>query len=205
MSVTKTLTEKQHRFIDEFLIDQNAAAAYRRAGYKAGSDGAVKASASRLLANANIRAEIDARLLVLAKVARITADEAWSELGCIARSDIGDIIDMTGTNPRLKPANQIPERARRAIKSVKVKRYVEPGDSGKTVEIVEFTLWDKPGQINIALKALGELKDTLELTGKGGVPLAPAVNIYLPSNGRDHVTDDGAQTGSAEAAPGAGS
>ena len=70
------------------------------------------------------------------------------------------------------PANEIPESALRAIKSAKVKRYTEGSDDdAREVEIIEFTFWDKPGQLNTTLKALGELKDTVEHRGKIGVEI----------------------------------
>lgn len=43
------LTPKQQRFVDEYLTDLNATAAYRRAGYAARTDNAAAASASALL------------------------------------------------------------------------------------------------------------------------------------------------------------
>lgn len=51
------LTDKQVRFIDEYMIDMNATAAYGRAGYTAEGNSA-EASASRLLRNVKIQAEI---------------------------------------------------------------------------------------------------------------------------------------------------
>lgn len=60
---------------------------------------------------------------------------------------VGEILDFTGDVPKLKPACQIPEHARRAIASVKVKRYVEgTGDKAREVEVTEFTLWNKPAR-----------------------------------------------------------
>lgn len=54
------LTDKQVRFIDEYMIDMNASAAYLRAGYEC-NEATARANASRLLTNANILAEIDNR------------------------------------------------------------------------------------------------------------------------------------------------
>jgi phage terminase small subunit len=45
-----TLTAKQKRFADEYLIDLNATAAYKRAGYK-GQGNSAEVTASRLLSN----------------------------------------------------------------------------------------------------------------------------------------------------------
>ena len=56
----KPLPERQRRFIDEFLIDGNATAAYRRAGYEPRSDNAASASASALLRNPKVSARIAA-------------------------------------------------------------------------------------------------------------------------------------------------
>ena len=54
------LTDKHNRFVDEFMIDMNGAAAYLRAGYNC-NEATARANASRLLANANISAEIAKR------------------------------------------------------------------------------------------------------------------------------------------------
>ena len=53
------MTDRQKAFVEEYLKDMNAAAAYRRAGYKASSDQIASANAARLIANESIRAEID--------------------------------------------------------------------------------------------------------------------------------------------------
>lgn len=47
------LTPKQQRFVDEFLVDLNATAAYKRAGY-AGSGNTAEVNAHRLLRNAKV-------------------------------------------------------------------------------------------------------------------------------------------------------
>ena len=53
-------------------------------------------------------------------------------------------LDFTGDVPRLKPANMIPESARRAISGMKVKRYMEGrGEDAREVEVIEFKLWPK--------------------------------------------------------------
>jgi len=167
------LTTKQKRFVDEYVADPNATQAYKRAGYKGG-----QAHAARLYANPAVRAAIDAKLALLAQKTGLTAEKMWRESGFIALSNIADVIDFTGTDPKLKPANQIPEAALRAIKSVKVKRYLEgTGEEAREVQLLEFTFWDKPGEIHTRLKALGELKETVEHTGRGGRPIEAEINF----------------------------
>lgn len=174
------LSPKQQRFVDEYAVDQNATQAYKRAGYKVRAGQSARAAGGRLFRTPAIRAAIDVKLSALAEDTNMTAKEAWRESGYIARSDIGDIIDFTGIDPRLKPVNEIPESARRAIKSVKVKRYLEgSGDEARMVEVMEFTFWDKPGALNTRLRALGELKETVEHTGKDGGPVKVEADVNI--------------------------
>ena len=51
------LTPKQQRFVEEYLIDLNASAAYRRAGY---SSGTPDVCGPRLLGNVGVQAAIEA-------------------------------------------------------------------------------------------------------------------------------------------------
>lgn len=58
-SITK-LTQKQRRFIDEYIISGNATQAYLKARYKV-SESVARRNASRLLTNADVKAEIERR------------------------------------------------------------------------------------------------------------------------------------------------
>ncbi|MBD8013878.1 terminase small subunit [Planococcus wigleyi] len=65
-------TEKQQRFIDEYLVDLNATQAAIRAGY---SERTASAQASRLLTNVNIRARIEE--LKKTRADRLNLDAYW--------------------------------------------------------------------------------------------------------------------------------
>jgi phage terminase small subunit len=58
MPRTRKPTPKQERFVAEYLLDLNAAAAYRRAGYAVSSDKAAAAHGARMVANGSIAAAI---------------------------------------------------------------------------------------------------------------------------------------------------
>lgn len=58
MSADRKLTERQRRFIDEYMACGNGAEAARRAGY---SEGIAKVQASENLTKQNVKAEIDRR------------------------------------------------------------------------------------------------------------------------------------------------
>ena len=58
MSEDRKLTERQRRFIDEYMACGNGAEAARRAGY---SEGIAKVQASENLTKQNVKAEIERR------------------------------------------------------------------------------------------------------------------------------------------------
>jgi phage terminase small subunit len=68
------LRERQRRFIEEFLVDGNGAAAYRRAGYQARTNHAAAASAHKLLTKADVAAAIAEAQAKRAERTQITAD-----------------------------------------------------------------------------------------------------------------------------------
>lgn len=174
-----TPTDKQLRFIAEYLIDQNGTRAYRAAYPNCKSDDAAGAAAARLLGNVRIRALVDAGMKALAEATGMTAQETWREYRYIAESDIAGWIDFSSIEPKLRPANQVSEATRRATKSVEVKRYTEgTGEDAREVQVMKFTFWDKPTALTIRLRALGEVKDKVEHTGKDGA----AMEIKLSGN-----------------------
>jgi phage terminase small subunit len=71
------LTPKQQRFVDEYLVDLNATQAAIRAGYaKSGAS----VEGCRLLANASIRGEIEAKRRVMAEATEVDAQWVTNRL-----------------------------------------------------------------------------------------------------------------------------
>jgi phage terminase small subunit len=68
-----TLTAQQERFADEYLIDLNATAAYKRAGYKSIGN-AAEAGASRLLSNAKVQQYVQQRMADRTKRTELSQD-----------------------------------------------------------------------------------------------------------------------------------
>ncbi len=91
------LTAKQQRFVEEYLCDLNAAAAYRRAGYAALGN-AAEVNAARLLRNAQVAAEIERRKKHRAERAEIRAEAVLQRLWAIATADPREIINVV-TDP----------------------------------------------------------------------------------------------------------
>lgn len=173
----RPLNPKQLRFVEEYLVDFNATAAARRAGY---SDRTAQEQSSRLLSNVMVQAEIQSAREKQSQRTEITADRVLKEMALIAFSDLDQILDFSGEEPRLKPANQIPASAKKALSSVKVKRYLEgKGDDARTVEVTEFKLWSKDAALEKLGKHLGIFKDQVEHSGAGGGPIEFIETIRL--------------------------
>lgn len=78
--VQRGLTNRQKAFVREYLVDLNATAAYKRAGYKARGHSA-EAAGQRLLRNVEVQAMIEEQIHDRADRTEITADlviqETW--------------------------------------------------------------------------------------------------------------------------------
>ncbi len=71
------MNEKRRRFVEEYLIDLNAVAAAERAGY---SKKSIRSQGSRLLANAGVRAAVDAAIAERSAGTWLTAQYVLTEL-----------------------------------------------------------------------------------------------------------------------------
>jgi phage terminase small subunit len=104
------LTPKQERFVQEYLIDLNASAAARRAGYREGS------AAARLMKDAAIYEAIAEAAKARAATVQVQATEVLEELKRLAFLDPAQFFDAQG---QLLPVAMMPESARRALSSLK--------------------------------------------------------------------------------------
>ena len=101
----RTLTVRQRRFVAEYAIDRNGTAAVFRAFGPTTRDGrrrtarGARTAAARMLANDNIRAEVEATIRGHAKACRISATRVLRELAMIAFADIGDLFDTDPARP----------------------------------------------------------------------------------------------------------
>ena len=151
------LTPKQRKFVEEYVLCDNGTEAAIRAGY---SPKSARKMASQLLDIPGLSDAVAEKRRRLEVKTEITSAQVLEELGRIAFSDVGDVLDFSGAEPRLRAANEIPLRARRAIQSVKVKRYIEGhGESAKEVEVVEFKFWSKDAALEKLGKRFGLWKD----------------------------------------------
>lgn len=87
------LAGKQARFVEEYLIDLNATAAYRRAGYRARGNSA-EASAAKLLRHHKVAAAIAEAQSARSERTEITADMVLQHWWDIATADANQLIQL---------------------------------------------------------------------------------------------------------------
>jgi phage terminase small subunit len=140
------LTPKEERFVEEYLVDLNGTAAYRRAFPKAGPATA-RTNASQLLAKANVRAAVRKRRQQVEQRTKVTAERVVRELARLAFADLGDVADLSDPDqPRLK--RHIPPDARRALQEV-----------SRTQHGVKIKLADKQAALDKLMRHLGLYQD----------------------------------------------
>ena len=137
----RTMTPKQARFVEEYLIDLNATQAAIRAGFSARRAAEI---GYQLVRKTTVASAIQAAKAKRSEATGITAEDVVRELRAIALSDIGDVIDFATGTLRIRDLKAIPADARRAFASVRIRCAVEKrGDDAVSVELIEFNFHDK--------------------------------------------------------------
>ena len=149
------LTEKQKRFVEEYLIDLNATASAIRAGYSVKNADNI---GSELLGKTRVAAEIERARAAQARRTGVTADRVIAELAKIAFANITDVADLDAAT--MAEGSCRDDTA--AIQSVKVKRI--PTEDGEIIER-EIKLYDKCAALDKLARHLGLYNDKMKLEG----------------------------------------
>lgn len=149
------LTEKQKRFAAEYLVDLNATAAAKRAGY---SEKTACEQGSRLLANAKVREEIQKRQAKLQGKLECTQERVLEELAAIGFARGTDYAQI-GPNGHvcLTPTEELTCRQRAAVLGIKETQFG-----------VEIKLADKVRALELIGKHLGMFDQQNRLEEKDG-------------------------------------
>jgi phage terminase small subunit len=170
------LTEKQKRFVDEYLIDLNATRAYKAAYPSVKNDETAASSAARMLRNVKVEEYISKRMKAREKRTEITQDQVLNELAKIAFANGSDFakvvtkqkvskiwdvekeefVDEIYENQivELVDTDSLPENLKSAISGIKETKH------GISVES-----YDKVKALELLGRHLGMFKDKLELSG----------------------------------------
>ncbi|KIR03450.1 Phage terminase, small subunit [Lachnospiraceae bacterium TWA4] len=151
--MAKGLTDKQKRFVEEYLIDLNATQACIRAGYK--SSEYTDTNANKLLENTSVREAIQKELAKRSKRTGINQDRVVQELARIAFVKITDVVDADGEINRDASPDDLA-----CIEGYKVKNM--DGDKGSSFER-EVKLASKLKALELLGKHLGMFNDKLQV------------------------------------------
>lgn len=146
------LTEKQQRFVDEYLIDLNATQAAIRAGYSAKT---ADVQGSRMLGIVKVQQAISEAMAERSKRTGVNQDRVVLELAKIAFVKMTDIVDSQG---RIK--STATEDYLACIESMKYKE--SESDTGSSVER-EVKISPKLKALELLGKHLGIWNDKLDV------------------------------------------
>lgn len=146
------LTQKQKRFIEEYLIDLNATQAAIRAGYSVKNADKI---GSELLGKTRVSEAIQQAMAERSKRTGVNADRVVQELAKIAFVNAIDVIDPETATVKEDAVSD--DTA--AIQSVKVKTFGEDGLER------EIKMADKLRALELLGRHMGMFKDKVEVSG----------------------------------------
>lgn len=165
------LTEKQKRFVEEYLVDLNATQAAIRAGY---SEKTAQEQSSRLLSNVMVQEAVQKAVADRSARTEITQDAVLRELAAIGFSRATDFAKITANGcVKLTPTVLLSDEQQRAVASIKKGKYG-----------VELRLHDKLGALQLIGRHIGmftgkeEQKDEVEDDGLMAALEKIAGNIF---------------------------
>lgn len=153
------LTDKQRRFVDEYLIDLNATQAAIRAGY---SVKRANAMGYENLTKPDIAAAIQSQMAARESRTEITQDRVLQEYAKLAFLDPRRFYDERGS---LIPVQLLDADVAAALVGVDVtETYDKDSNSAITTKKVKFV--DKKGALDSVARHLGMFNDKLAMTAE---------------------------------------
>ncbi|MBB3772514.1 phage terminase small subunit [Angulomicrobium tetraedrale] len=158
-----SLTARQQRFTEEYLIDLNATQAARRAGYSARTAADI---GRQLLRKAPVAERIQAAMAQRSVRARVTQDRVLQEVARLAFLDIRKAFNVDGT---LKPLHEMDDDTAAALAGLDA---VELSQDGAPVgSLKKLKLADKKGALELLMRHMGMFNDRLKVAGEAENPL----------------------------------
>jgi phage terminase small subunit len=161
LSAVASMTPKQERFVEEYLVDLNATQAAIRAGY---SERTAYEIGHQNLRKVEVQEALQTAFA--ARSQRVEIDQDWvvRRLARIADLDLRKLFAEDGT---LRPIHELPEDVVGAISSVDV---VKRKDDAEEYRV---RLPDRIRALDLLGRHLGIFRDRVEVTGRGLEPLLP--------------------------------
>ena len=158
-----SLSAKQLRFVDEYLIDLNATQAAKRAGY---SERTANEQGARLLAKVSIQNEVEKRMSDREQRTEITQDRVLQELAKIAFGDPRRVMTWGADGVTLKESSELSDDDAALVASVSETETQHGGS-------LKLKTNDKLKALELVGKHLGMFKDVVEVNETSYVQTVP--------------------------------
>lgn len=164
--MAKKLTDKQKKFVEEYLIDLNATQSAIRAGY---SPKTANEQGARLLANVSIQEAISKAMAERSRRTGINQDRIVQELARIAFVKITDIVDPDGeintnaSDDDLACIESYKVEDSDSVNGSSSKREVKLASKIKALELLgkHVGMWNDKIQVDVSIPVFGG-EDDLE-------------------------------------------
>ena len=161
------LTEKQQRFVDEYLIDLNATQAAIRAGYSAKT---AQEQGSQNLSKLMVQQAIAEQMAERSRRTGVNQDRVVLELARIAFVKITDIIGSEGeikstaTDDDLACIESVKYKGSESETSSSVEREVKLSSKLKALELLgkHLGMWNDKLDVNVSIPVVISGEDALE-------------------------------------------
>ena len=175
------LNTRQKRFSEEYIIDYNATAAAKRAGY---SNKTAYSQGQRLLKNAEIREAINNALKEFHERAFITKERVLLEVAKLAFTNLSDVVrwDEEGNLTISTPEDLTPDQLA-SISEISKHTMSFPTKNGEEVTrtSMKIKMHNKDAALEKLMKHLSLLNDKLDITSNGEKVTAFNVTVSAPT------------------------
>ena len=165
------LTDKENRFVMEYLRDYNGLQSAIRAGYSKHTAGVI---AHQILQRSRVRNKIDEYEKDLSTRFLVSRERLMKEMSIAGYADMADYVDVDNGEITVKDFKDLPPQITRAIKKI--------GYSQRTGKFT-LELHDGLKAKELMGKEIGMFKDKMELSGPDGKDLVPT-NIVIEFTGK---------------------
>lgn len=142
-------TDRQVRFVEEYVIDKNATQAALRAGYSKKTAGVI---GNENLKKPEIAAAIKVLLGKMAEESGISAERVLKEYAKIAFAEMSDFANWNGKTIKLKDSKELTSEQRAAVAEVT-----------QTQSGLKVKLHDKKGALDSLARHLGLFVDKIQI------------------------------------------
>lgn len=164
--MARKLTDKQKKFVEEYLIDLNATQSAIRAGY---SPKTANEQGARLLANVSIQEAISKAMAEISRRTGINQDRIVQELARIAFVKITDVVDPDGeintnaSDDDLACIESYKVEDSDSVNGSSSKREVKLASKIKALELLgkHVGMWNDKIQVDVSIPVFGG-EDDLE-------------------------------------------